>query len=118
MHGSILDQKVDSYDGTSKNPIKERICNLKSNQLRQKYNQHTVFEKTRNAYYVRKIEIYCDSKQEQEAYANGPEGVDGIGRRLQIKYNNLDEVTSYTLDEGELDRGEICGFGRMVLCFG
>lgn len=104
---------------TLKNPIKERIRNLRFGQLCQEFRHEKVFERTKNAYYVRKIEIYCDSAEEQEAFVNGPEGVDGIGRRLSIKYStDKDRVISYTLDEGELDRGELCGFGRMVLCFG
>ena len=46
-------------------------------------------------------------------------GVDGIGRRFSIKYSLVSgRVMSYTLDEGEIEGGELNGFGRMVNCYG
>ena len=79
------------------------------------------FERTKTVKYVRIIQIFCDSKAEQQTHANlkTGRGVEGIGRRFSIKYNrDTGNVISYTLDEGEILGGELNGFGRMVHCYG
>jgi hypothetical protein len=38
---------------------------------------------------------------------------------MSIKYNKgTKNVISYTLDEGEIEFGQVHGFGRTVLCYG
>ena len=46
-------------------------------------------------------------------------GVTGIGRLITVKYSNeTGFVISYTLDEGDIEFGQLHGFGRTVLCYG
>ena len=101
--GSVLDQKVEPKNtkggyfgyqdlqqpGVLENPIRGRILKLKKHELSEQFHQIQEFCRTKSAKYIRIIQIFCDSKVEQEKQSDPKNGlgVSGIGRRFQIKYN-------------------------------